>query len=144
MVADAFVRLPDGEPMKMVLRQTFPWPVKVLFVDSQQNRLLQRILVNLGGTRRREWRNANETPNQPVGDSMQILRLWNKFFHARPGHWGGWETETYPVIREIQFTDAARTKASAHVTIGYSGGTVELEKESGRWVAKRLTNRWVT
>ena len=100
--------------------------------------------MKLGGTRRRQPQAIMETPNQPVGDSMQILRLWNKFFHARPGHWGGWETETYPVIREIQFTDIARTKASARVTIGYSGATVELEKEEGRWVAKRLTDRWVT
>jgi hypothetical protein len=28
--------------------------------------------------------------------------------------------------------------------IGYSGATVELEKEGGQWVAKRLTDRWVT
>jgi hypothetical protein len=30
------------------------------------------------------------------------------------------------------------------VTIGYTGGTVELEKEDGRWIAKRLTNQWIT
>ena len=85
-----------------------------------------------------------ETPNQPVGDSMQILGLWNKLFPARPGHWGGWELETYPVITEIQFTDAERTRASARVTFGYSGGTVELEKEAGKWIARRLSNQWIT
>jgi hypothetical protein len=85
-----------------------------------------------------------ETPNQPVGDSMQLLRLWTKFFDARPGHWGGWEIETYPVITEIEFTNAERTKASARVTVGYSGATVELEKEGGTWIAKRLANQWVT
>ena len=74
-----------------------------------------------------------ETPNQPIGDSMQILTLWTKFFAARPGHWGGWEPEPNPVISEIRFADRERTKASARVTIGYSGGTVELEKENGRW-----------
>jgi hypothetical protein len=36
------------------------------------------------------------------------------------------------------------TRASARVTIGYSGGTVELEKEDGRWIAKRLVNQWIT
>jgi hypothetical protein len=62
----------------------------------------------------------------------------------QPGHWGGWELETYPVITEIQFTNAERTRASARVTIGYSGGTVELEKEAGKWIAKRLTSQWIT
>jgi hypothetical protein len=106
--------------------------------------VLKEILVQLGGTRRREPGHVMETPNQPVGDSMQILKLWTKFFVARPGHWGGWDLETAPVITEIQFTNAERTKASARVTIGYTGGTVELEKEDGRWIAKRLTNQWIT
>jgi hypothetical protein len=57
---------------------------------------------------------------------------------------GGWEIETYPVVTEIEFTNVERTRASARVTIGYEGGTVELEKEGGTWVAKRLTNRWIT
>ena len=69
---------------------------------------------------------------------------WNKFFPVRGGHWGGWELESYPVITEINFTNAERTRASAKVTIGYSGATVELEKQARRWIALRLTNRWVT
>jgi len=85
-----------------------------------------------------------QTPNQPVGASLDILALWNKFFAARPGHWGGWELETYPVITRLEFTDAARTRAEAAVTIGYSGATVVLEKTAGRWVAVRLTNHWIT
>jgi hypothetical protein len=92
----------------------------------------------------REPRQIVETPNQPIGDSMQLIRVWSKFFHARPGHWGGWELETYPVITEIQFTNPERTKAAARVTIGYSGATVELDKEDGKWIAKRLTNWWIT
>jgi hypothetical protein len=75
---------------------------------------------------------------------MQILALWKKFFPARPGHCGGWEVEAYPVITEIHFTNAGRTKASVKVTTGYSGATVEMEKEGGKWVARRLTNRWIT
>jgi hypothetical protein len=31
-----------------------------------------------------------------------------------------------------------------NVTVGYSGATVVLEKEAGKWVAKSLTNRWIT
>jgi len=102
------------------------------------------MIVRLGGTKRREPTQIMETPNQPVGDSVRIVALWARFFPARPGHWGGWELETYPVIDEIHFTNAERTRASAKVTIGYSGATVELEKEGGAWLARRLTNRWIT
>ena len=70
--------------------------------------------------------------------------MWNKFFHARPGHWGGWDVVTYPVIAAIELTNPNGTKAAAHVTIGYSGATVRLEKEAGNWIAKRLTNQWIT
>jgi tetratricopeptide (TPR) repeat protein len=142
--ADVRVKLHDGDITRVTLVQTFPGIENALFFDTDQIALLEQIVTRLGGTRRREPRQIMETPNQPVGDSMQILKLWNAFFPARPGHWGGWEIETYPVITEIQFTNAERTKASARVTIGYSGATVELEKEAGTWVAKRLTNQWVT
>ena len=82
--------------------------------------------------------------DQPVGDSMQILSLFGRFFEARPGHWGGWELETYPQVTQIEFVNAERTKANAHVTIGYSGATVVLEKVDGKWRAVRLTNQWIT
>ena len=78
------------------------------------------------------------------GPLSNILALWNKFFPAHPGHWGGWAFLTYPVITEVEFTDAQRTKVAARVTVGYSGATVLLEKEAGKWVAKSLTNRWIT
>ena len=117
--ADVRVKRHDGEVTRVTLVQSLPAATKLLFFDTQQINLLKRTIVALGGTRRREPRQIMETPNQPVGDSMQILRLWTKFFDARPGHWGGWEIETYPVITEIEFTNAERTKASARVTIGY-------------------------
>lgn len=137
-------RMHDGRTVNVRLVQTLPGSDKALFFDSDEIALLKRMIVTLGGTRRREPTAIMETPNQPVGDSMQILRLWTKFFAARPGHWGGWEIETYPRITEIQFTNAERTKAAAKVTIGYSGATVELEKENGKWIAKRLVNQWIT
>jgi hypothetical protein len=52
--------------------------------------------------------------------------------------------ETYPIINEIAFVDAARTRAEVAVTIGDSGGTVIMEKEGGAWIAKRFTNQWIT
>jgi hypothetical protein len=85
-----------------------------------------------------------QPPNQPVGGSMGILAFWNKFFPARPGHWGGWMFETFPQVDQIEFVDADRTKANARVTIGYEGCTVVLEKDHGTWIAKSLTNRWIT
>lgn len=134
----------DGRTLRVNLLQEFPATSRVLFADTEQLALLRRVLVKLGGTRTRTPGHIMDTPNQPVGDSMQILRLWQKFFPARPGHWGGWELESYPAIRDIQFTNPERTRAAVRVNIGYSGGTVELEKENGAWIAKRLTNQWVT
>jgi TolA-binding protein len=142
--ADTKVKLPDGEIVRVAVAQPLDAPSKVLVFDTDQIAFLKKMIATLGGTKRREPGHVMETPNQPVGDSMQILGLWRHFFPARPGHWGGWEIETYPVVTEIEFTNAERTKAAARVTIGYSGATVELEKESGQWVAKRLTNQWIT
>jgi hypothetical protein len=30
------------------------------------------------------------------------------------------------------------------VTVGYSGGTVLMEKTGGTWRARELVNRWIT
>ena len=137
-------RITIAEPLPSTGSEQGPQAGKVLFFDAEQIALLQKMIPSLGGTKRREPRAVMETPIQPIGDSMQILALWKKFFPARPGHWGGWELEAYPVITEIHFTNAERTKASAKVTIGYSGATVEMDKEGGKWIARRLTNRWIT
>jgi len=59
--------------------------------------------------------------------------------------WGGWVFETYPIISEIEFVDTARSRAAVRVTVGYSGATVQMEKtKDGAWVAKELTNFWIT
>jgi hypothetical protein len=138
------VTLAGGEITQVIVRQSFSVNRKVLFLGDEDLNLLRYVLVTLGGSKRRVPTSIMETPNQPVGASMDILAIWNKFFPSRPGHWGGWELETYPVITNIVFNDAARTKAEAAVTVGYSGATVVLEKIDGRWVARRLTNQWIT
>jgi hypothetical protein len=145
LVVNADVRVKDasGGVTRITLPQTLPVSEKVLYFDTEQLSVLEDIIVKLGGTKRREPRQIMETPNQPVGDSIQLIRFWSKFFHARPGHWGGWELETYPVITEIEFSNPERTKAAARVTIGYSGATVELDKENGNWIARRLTDWWI-
>ena len=138
------VKLANGEITRVTVRQSFGVSRKVLFLGDDDLNLLRYVLAKLGGSKRRVPSAIMETPNQPVGASMDILALWNKFFPARPGHWGGWDLETYPVVTQIEFTDADRTKADAAVTIGYSGATVVLEKVDGRWIARRLTNQWIT
>lgn len=142
--ADVQVETPDGQVARHTVYQRFPDLDHVLLLKSDELSLLERLLPTIGGTKRRAWTNVMETPNQPVGDSMQILALFGRFFEARPGHWGGWELETYPQVTYIEFVNAERTKANASVTIGYSGGTVVLEKVEGRWRAIRLTNQWIT
>jgi hypothetical protein len=139
--SDVRVKLHDGAITRVTLIQEFLEPQPTVFFNTDQIALLKKMITTLGGTKRREPGHIMQTP---VGDSMQILAVWNKLFPSRPGHWGGWELETYPVITEIEFTNAERTRAGAKVTIGYSGATVELEKQEVRWVATRLTNQWIT
>ena len=93
----------DGTVTRVSLALDFNVAQRVVFFNTEQIAVLKEILVQLGGTRRREPGHVMETPNQSVGDSMQILKLWTKFFVARPGHWGGWDLETAPVIAEIQY-----------------------------------------
>ena len=142
--SDIAVKTPDGQVDRRTVYQRFPDLDQVLMLTSDELSLLSRLMYTIGGTKRRAPRQVMETPNQPVGDSMQILALFGRFFPARPGHWGGWELETYPHVTQIEFVNAERTKANANVTIGYSGATVVLEKIDGKWRAVRLTNQWIT
>lgn len=142
--ADLSVKGHDGEIQRFTLAQPLPAAPEALFLETDRIDLLERMIVSLGGTKRAEPTHIMQTPNQPIGGAREIVMFWNRFFPARQGHWMGWELEAYPRITEIHFTNAERTKASVRVTIGYSGGTVELEKEGGRWIAKRLVGRWIT
>jgi len=142
--ADVQVKTSDGQVGRHTVYQRFPDLDNVLLLKSDELSLLARLLPTIGGTKRRAPTQIMETPNQPVGDSMQILSLFGRFFEARPGHWGGWVLETYPQVTQIEFVNAERTKANANVTIGYSGATVVLEKVDGKWRAVRLTNQWIT
>ena len=85
-----------------------------------------------------------QPPNIPIGAARAVIDLWNRYFQLRPGHWGGWEFETYPLITRVEFLDAERTRAAAHVTIGFGGRAVMLSKIDGEWRATGLNGRWVT
>jgi TolA-binding protein len=141
---DVSVKTADGQINRHTVYQKFPDLDHVLFLKTDDISLLSRILPTMGGTKRRVPTAVMETPNQPVGSSMDILKFWNRFFPARPGHWGGWELETYPRVTQIEFVNVERTKANAAVTIGYSGATVVLEKIDGNWRALKLVGQWVT
>ena len=143
------LKFTDRPAARLSLSQRFPGLDNVLLINTEQIGFLNEMMTRLGGTKSREGRifldkGVMEAPNQPVGPSVNIIAFLAKFFEARPGHWGGWEFLTYPVISEIEFTNAERTTARARVVIGYSGCDVLLEKIDGTWKAIKLVNQWVT
>jgi len=121
-----------------------PGLTNVVFISSDDVAYLTRAVSQLGGTRRREPTAIMQVPNQPTGDAQAIIRWWNRFFPARPGHWVGFEIMTYPAFTAIEFTNAERSRAVVPVNIGYAGADVVLEKVDGVWTIKELVNRWVT
>jgi tetratricopeptide (TPR) repeat protein len=141
---DLSVKLASGRTTRVRVLEPLPELDNVLFLTDEHLGLLYGILDRLGGTETRPPRAIMETPNQPVGDSVEILALWKQHFPARPGHWGGWVLRTYPTITQIEFHDEERSEATGAVTIGYSGCRVHLEKQDGAWVVVRLSNFWIT
>lgn len=123
---------------------SIPGLENMLYLSQEDFDLLAKTIGRLGGNLRRVPASVMATPNQPAGASETIMRLWNRFFPMRPGHWGGWDLATFPVIARIEFTNPERTKASVPVTVGYSGGTILLEKSDGQWRATAIVNRWIT
>jgi tetratricopeptide (TPR) repeat protein len=134
----------DGRVTMLPASRPLPGLENTLYLSEQDFELLRRTMAILGGSLRFVPASVMATPNQPAGASQTILKLWNRFFPMRAGHWGGWEFASYPVIRTIEFTNPERTKASVPVTIGYSGGTVLLEKIDGEWRALDIVNQWIT
>jgi hypothetical protein len=115
----------------------------MIFATADQIQFFNTMISRLGGNKKGVPASIMQM-NAPVGPSLDILKLLNQFFASRPGHWGGWEFETYPVITRVDFLNAERTKALAAVTVGYSGASVVLEKKDGVWIATGLTNQWIT
>jgi tetratricopeptide (TPR) repeat protein len=138
------VKTAAGELLTVRSYDQFPEYRNVLFLGPDRRTLLERVMLKLGGTKRRPWTQVMQTPHQPAGAAVGVVAFWNKSFPVRSGHWSGWVFETYPAIMEIEFIDATRTKAAVKVTVGYSGATVQMEKKDGAWLARDLTNFWVT
>ena len=151
--ATTTVKETGGRTVEVTLYQPYPGLDNAILLDADGLAFFSELMNKVGGTKKRPWtvdpqrdsqRGFQETPNQPVGPSVNVLAFLNKLFPGRPGHWGGWEFLTYPQITEIEFTDEKRTKARARVTIGYSGCTVLLENQDGAWKAAGTTSMWVT
>jgi tetratricopeptide (TPR) repeat protein len=139
---DLQVKTSDGQVRRHTVYQTFPDLDHVLFLTSDEARLLARLLPTIGGTGRRAPARDTQTPNQPSGTSVNIFSFWTRFFPAH-GQRLGWEFETYPTVTQIEFVDAERTKANVSVVLGYEGATVVLENSNGKWRAVRLVNQWI-
>jgi tetratricopeptide (TPR) repeat protein len=138
------VTLSTGAITTVSVQRPIPGFDNVLFLNAEQLAFFDSLLAKIGGTERRQPGAIMEVPNQPVGGSQEILKLLQKFFPARAGHWGGWMFETFPMITQIEFANTERTKVGVRVTIGYEGATVIFEKKDGVWVYKEMTNRWIT
>ena len=146
---DLTIVFADDSRAPFSLAQRYPGFDRVLGINTEQLDILERVIETTGGTAAREGRvfidkGVMETPVVPVGPSREGIRFIASFFEARPGHWGGWEFLTYPVVTQIHFTNDARTAAVARVTIGFGGCVVILEKKAGAWMPVGLTGRWVT
>ena len=138
------VKLSTGETIQVSAHHQIPDYANVLFLDDEQLAFFDHVLARVGGTERRQPTGIMEIPNQPVGGARQVLALLERFFPARPGHWGGWMIASFPAIGAIEFMDPARTRAGVHVTVGYEGATLILEKQGGIWKFKEMTGRWIT
>jgi tetratricopeptide (TPR) repeat protein len=146
VVVNPSLRVKDssGAVSTVVAFDPFPDLTSILFLDPGRRAILERVMVRLGGTKRFAWTQVMQTPNRPAGQSLDVMGFWKKSFWVQPGHWGGWVLEAYPIINEIEFVDAGRTRAAVKVTVGYAGATVQMYKENGIWIARELTNQWVT
>jgi TolA-binding protein len=151
--AEQRVKTADDRAADIPLYHPYPGLTNVVLVNGEELRFFGDLMNKVGGTKKREWRmdvekalqtGVMETPNRPVGPSVNLMALLNKFFPTRPGHWGGWEFLTYPEISQIDFLDAQRTSALAHVTIGYSGCVLLLQNVDGQWKVVRVTSTWIT
>lgn len=146
MIANPIVKVgtADGLSQSVTLYQDLIGREQTLFLTTDEIGLASRLIATLGGTRRIAPASPVETPNQPAGRAVDVMRFWDGFFPTRPGHWGGWVVETYPIIDRIEFLDDARTRAGVFVTVGYSGCTIVMEKHDGIWRAIKIVNQWIT
>ncbi|HEU4935338.1 MAG TPA: tetratricopeptide repeat protein [Vicinamibacterales bacterium] len=101
-----------------------------VLLDEEQIAVLERILMSLGGTKQRVH-------------VEHIEKFWNRFFTMGPGHWGGWILQTFPMVTEVTFIDAPRTRGAARIRNGYQGSTQLLTKADGTWKVTGSSGHWI-
>lgn len=133
------VRLADGHTRRLTVEHAIPDVEYLLFLNDEQQRMLNEIIALVGGT-----------PSEQR-EGFDILGLWQRFFPAQR-RLGGFqmddrpraELETSPVIAELEFLNAERTKAAARVIRGHQGGTMVLERQHGSWTVKASVNNSIS
>jgi len=116
---DVNVTLSSGDEHPVTITRRLPEFPKVIFANKTAIDLLERTAVSL---------------------DLSVLTFWNEFFPAKRGGWSAFIFTTPPQITRIDFLDAARTRAAAHVGDADSGYTVVLEKRGATWTAIKTTN----
>ncbi len=137
------VKLYDGADARVEAASRLAARPGALLLNEEQIAILEHILMGLGGTKRHVPRSEMETPNEPIGGVEHILKFWNRFFTIGPGHWGGWIVQTFPIVTEVTFIDAARTKGAARIRTGYQGATQLLTKTDGTWKVTGSSRHWI-
>jgi len=137
---DVSVKLSTAQITRQSVYQTLPNVDRPLFLNSEQQGILTAIVATLG---------SNPRPDR-TASSIDILNLWKKFFltERRVGgvvvdNYPRIAFETFPIITDIEFLDAKRSKAVARIVVGSQEGTIVLEKEAGLWTARRLVNNGI-
>jgi hypothetical protein len=128
---DVRVKVHDGSDVRVEAASRLSARPGAVLLYEEQIAVLERILTVLGGTKYR----APQTVN--------ILKFWNRFFTMGPGHWGGWILQTFPIVTEVTFIDAARTRGAARIRTGYQGSTQLLTKSDGTWKVSGSSGHWI-
>lgn len=140
---DLRVKLHDDTDVRVEAASRLSARPGALLLDGEQIAVLERILTGLGGTKPHAPQSVMETRNQPIGRLEHIQRFWNRFFTMGPGHWGGWILQTFPIVNEVTFIDAARTKGAARIRTGYQGSTQLLTKSDRTWKVSGSSGYWI-
>jgi hypothetical protein len=71
--------------------------------------------------------------------------LWDKFFARRQSDWpAAWTLQSDPMVRDIEFLNAERTKAIVMTGTRGSGTAVIVEKPGSTWIRVEILYTWDT
>lgn len=127
---DVRVRLVDGTERVYSISEGLAVKERVLFLTGSALSLLRDIHTRLEG--------------EYLSKPSRVQQFWSRFFPVGVSMGATLVLQSDPIITDIEFLDAAGTRAAARVAIGHEGTTVILEKnDAGIWKAVRLTSTWI-